>query len=181
MKQLIDEQIKTRWNKLAGLKEEIEIEEQLEQEIESYGFMQETIEKEQEQIQKALDKIKKMEKENKKRFKDIEKYMKRFNVDEKKVSKWVAKLEETLKYKTVRPDYKDLWSETMKKVNAATQKVMNELKEAQLDVKRTKTQIRLNIQQEGVGDIIKKLFKKLKDLFSAFSLFNKITKRLPKI
>ena len=163
------------------LKEEIETDDQLTETIELFGILQEKINEEQAKIQNIVDEISKMEKENKNRFKDVKKYMERFNIDKKKASNWVAKLEEKLKFTRPRPDYKDLWLETMEKVNEATQRVMKKMEENQIELKKTQKELVLNIQKEGITDFFKKVFIKLKGLFSSFSYFNKIIKGLPKI
>lgn len=181
MKKLIDEQTKIRWNKLAGLNEAIEIDSDLDFAIKEYTTMQSKIDEEQQKIQNIIDSISNMEKENKSRFKDIETYMKRFNIDEKRVDSWLAKLEESLKYKVPRPDYKELWLNALDKVNEATKRVMEELKNAQLEFKKSEKEIKLNIKQEGIGDIFKTLFLKIKKLFLSFNLFNRAANKLPKI
>ena len=166
---------------LTKMIEKIELDSELESEIKNYTDTQVKIDQERAKIQLALDSIDSMETSNKTRFRDMEKYMKRFSVDQKKVDGWVAKLTESLKYSTPRPDYKKLWLETLTKVNTATKNVMNSLKESQMEFKKTEKQIKLDIQQEGIVDIFKTLFSKPKKLFSSFNLFNKLSNKLPKI
>jgi len=69
----------------------------------------------------------------------------------------------------------------MEKVNEATQRVMKKMEENQIELKKTQKELVLNIQKEGITDFFKKVFIKLKGLFSSFSYFNKIIKGLPKI
>ena len=160
---------------------EIETEQELEQEIESYVTLDDKIKIKQAQIQSVLDEIESMSSENTKRFREIDKHMKRFNIENKTVKSWVAKMSEKLKYKVVRPDFKKLWLEALTKVNQATKNVMLSLENTQLELKRKETIKVLSIKQEGVFDSLKSLWNKFKTLISSFKSFSKIANKLPKI
>ena len=160
---------------------EIDTESELEQEISTYKQQMTDIEERTAQIQSILDDIESMEKKNKKRFKDIQKFMIRFKLDSRKVDQWIAKIEEKLKYAVVRPDYKKLWLEYQKKVNAATRKVMDAFTETHLEVKRKETVKALSIKAEGITDVLSGLWSKFKDLLVSFKSFNKVAAKQPKV
>jgi hypothetical protein len=62
------------------------------------------------------------------RFKKIQTYMESNEISEKKVNDWVARLNTVAKYKRITPDYKQMWSEALKKVNEATRRVLEQIK-----------------------------------------------------
>jgi hypothetical protein len=161
---------------------EIEDIKELEHEILTYQTNSEIIEKKKKEIQKIVDDIKQMETSNKKKFKDIQKFMIRFAIDKKKVDIWIAQIQNVLKYKVIRPDYKTLWLEYTKKVNTATKRIMANMKDVQLELKKKETVQTLSIgQNEGIISSLKSLWGKFKSLFINLRNFTKVSNKLPKI
>jgi len=98
-------------------------------------------------VGKLLKHQNEMEKKQKKLLKDIEKGMKRHDVFEAKADKLIAKMKEELKYKVPRPDYKKLWEEALKKVNSATQNVLNDLQKKQMSFKKAEKHLKLHMSK----------------------------------
>ncbi len=164
---------------LVQMLNEIQSEEELEKEISNWKALQETINAKQSEIQSILDELKKMNDENSSRFKEVEKFMIRFNIKSKKVNNWIAEIKTELKYKVVRPDYKELWESAMTKVNEATKSVLQNLLNIQKDIKSKEVKNQLTI--EGLGSIVKNLFNNIKNWILSINKFDKVTDNLPKV
>lgn len=168
--------------KLKSLLEVIQDDVELENEISEYGKLTDEVEKKYKSIQSVLDEIGKIDNEAKTKYKEINKYMERFRKDEVKSGKWVALLEEKLKYKVVRPDYKELWNNALTKVNSATKKVLNELMNIQKEVKsKEMTNVFSITKNESVFSFLKNLWKRFTSLFKSIDVFSKTVNKLPKI
>ena len=170
---------------MATAKKQIQDDKQLMSEIKLFQTNQEKIEAIEKEIKPQLDQLKALDKENKTRFKEIQKFMQRFKIRNKQVGKIIATLEEKLKYKVPRPDYKAAWTEALTKVNAATRAVLDAVIEAQMELKRKATQDVLTIKSEnldeGLRNGLKLLMNKIKNLFISFGNYFKVTQKLPKV
>lgn len=105
--------------------------------------------------------------------------MDQHKIYQKKVNSWVARLKTVAKYKRVQPDYKQMWTEALKKVNDATRNVLQGISDANVQMKKSATKIQLQLVQQSVMDIIKSIFSKFARLFQSFSVYNKLATKLP--
>ena len=140
---------------LTSLIFEISTEKELEKEIEKYFTVQKELEEKNKAIEDRIAEIKKMKKDVSSKFSIIEKYMKEHNIQEKKVKSWVARLRIVAAYKRVQPSYKTNWLTLLQQVNAAHRNVMQNVEDAEVATKRAETKIELELQSEGIGDILK--------------------------
>lgn len=153
----------------------------LQKQIESYFSLSKEIEQKKKQLQKQLLQMQTMDKSLKNKFSKIEKYMAQYDISQKRVHTWVARLRTVAKYKRIQPDYKDMWGEALTKVNQATRKVLQSILTANVEVKKSATKIQLELLEQGLLDIVKGLIQKFGKLFTKISQFSKISKNLPKI
>lgn len=170
-------------NELKLVNEDINNEKELIKEIKNYKKMEAEISEKQKLIEAQTNEIKKLEKANSTAFSNIEKYMTKFNISKQTANDWIAELEEVLKYKVPRPDYRAAYEEALDKLNAQTRKVLEDIVKQQIETKKTMKDLKLSINKvdEGVFDVIKKMFNGLKSLFKNTIFFGKIVDKLPKI
>lgn len=154
---------------------------QLANDIQSYFRMQKQLQDKRSLIQDQINQIQAMDKSLATRFKKIQTYMESNEISEKKVNDWVARLNTVAKYKRITPDYKQMWSEALKKVNEATRRVLEQIKIANEQTKRAATKIELELVEENVFDVIKSLFTKFVRLFKAFDNYKRVSDSLPRI
>ena len=173
LRKMIREEIKI-------IHEAIESDKDLENEIRTYMNNKKSLDKLKAEYEKVINDITQQQKSLDIMFKEIKKYMERFNISEKIIDNWIAKLEEKLKYKKITPDYKTLWEEAIKKVNAQTKKVLDQLMDANKELKKNEKKLELTIEL-SIKDIVKSIYEKIKGWFNSIVNYEKIAKSLPKI
>lgn len=136
--------------------QEISSKEELSKEISEYKKNSAKITELQKSIEDVLKNIKSQSDEENKRLKLIIKYMDDFKINQAEGDDWVAELENVPKYKYPSASYKELWEEAMSKLNEATKKVLKQLENTQLDIKRKATEPKLTIKDK---ENIKEAFK----------------------
>lgn len=155
--------------------------------IKTYGDRSDELEKKKASIQKKMDEISALEGAQKKEFREIEKFMNRIEKKKAKADKWVAYFEEQLKYQRIALNYKDLYSEALKHVNASTKKLLEDMASTQKELKSKEMVNVLNILKnesivtEGVWDKLKGLWAKFKSLFKSGKEYEKAVDKLPAI
>jgi hypothetical protein len=81
--------------------------------------------------------------------KSIEKGMKADLVSELKGDSWVARLVKGLKYKVIRPDYKECFEIAKGKVNGATMAVLEKIVEEHKAAKAVEEELKFSIEKEN--------------------------------
>ena len=148
--------------------------------IKTYKGTTDEIKKLYETIQDTLDNIKQMESENRKRFQLVEKSMLRFKISEIKIDKWVAKIENQLKFKVIRSDFKILWETAFSKVNKQTQAILKDIEDTQHELKKKETVNVLTIG-EGIGDKIRHLWNSVVSFVKNIKELDKLANSLPRV
>jgi len=159
--------------------EAITTDDELDEAIKEYKKLEDEIAKKHLELKEELGRLNEKEKLANNHIKEIKKYMIRFDIKSRKVEKWVALITEQLKYKTVRPDYKELWLTLLTKVNEATRNVMKAEEELQKKTKAAEKETVLKI--EGIGSWFDKLYKNFKKYFTAVDEYSDIVDNLIKI
>lgn len=161
--------------------QEVDVE-QLDKMIADYFKLQKDLEKFRDDNRQIIKKLAEKDKKLSTVRKSMEKYMIENQVEERKVNKWVVTLKKIAKFKRITPDYKQLYLQALTKVNLATRNILNGLMESHKQGKKaqTKWDMQTTVQQ-GVFDVFKAFFTKLKTLFGAFNNYKKVASSLPKI
>jgi len=73
-----------------------------------------------------------------------------------------------------------LWEEAISKVNTQTKRVLEDLMNAQLELKKNEKKIELTIEF-SLKDILKSIVNKFKALFNSITGYEKVVKKLPQI
>ena len=155
--------------------------------IKAYGMQSTELEKKKANIQKQLDEIEEIESTQKKQFRDIEKFMNRVELHKKKADKWVAKLEEQLKYQRIVLNYKSLYQEALNLVDKSTKKLLENMAAIQTELKSVETINVLKILKnesiiiESIWDKLKGLWTSFKNLFKSGKEYEQVVNKLPVI
>jgi len=83
----------------------------------------------------------------KKKATQLEKMMKKFNIIKHVADKMVFEIVTLPKYKVLRPDYKEVFETALSKLNAATQRIINDITQLQLTKKSAETTDSLKISK----------------------------------
>jgi len=151
--------------------------------IDEYGINNEKLKKLEESIKSTLTQISEEEKSQKEKFKLIEKSLNHLQLTEQKATNWVASIKEKLKYKDAAKgiSYKELWETALTKLNKATQNIMTELYNTNLEANKVATKKELEIGKidEGILNKIKSLFLKFKSFIKSFQSYKSVVDSLP--
>ena len=132
------------------IREELEdsglTEESLEQSIKEYFKLQKELEALEIQLEPLLKSKKSADAQQTRILNAVQMWMEINKKDNVIVKNWVIKLSQVLKFKKPTPSYKDLWEDALRKVNKATQDVLNGHLKAHLEFKKSEKVPSLTIE-----------------------------------